>query len=340
LVDISDLEAVQKLAADIAAELVFSVSSDIAVPAVITVSENLGLPYFFNPEIVRLFDQKHLLRAYLNERNLSRVDCLRAGHPADVVGWAVFPCIVKPADSQGQRGVQKVTRPEDIAGAVVSAIQFSPTKSAIVENYLEGVEMSCNVLVSGGVVVVAELSERLVHGEHLLGVPKGHLIPVVNVSKENCRAADALVREVVSRLNIRDGALYFQMIVTPAGPRIVEIAPRIDGCHMWRLIKAARGFDLIDLTLRCLNGEKLPVVEGRDTGGVVYELQFQQQAPGTVFSKADYPVPPDSIYHEYRYEDGEKIGAINGKLEVVGYYVRESQDWTSKRQLLGEGAGR
>lgn len=340
LVDISDMEAVQKLATDIAAELVFSVSSDIAVPTVITVSENLRLPYFFNREIVSLFEQKHLLRAYLNKRNLSRVDCIQAGHPTDVAGWSAFPCIVKPADSQGQRGVQKVARSEDIAEAVMSAIQFSPSKSAIVENYLEGIEISCNVLVSDGTVVVAELSERLVHGEHLLGVPKGHLIPVVNVSKENCRAADALVREVVASLDIRDGALYFQIIVTPEGPKIVEVAPRIDGCHVWRLIKAARGFDLIDLTLRCLNGEKLPVVESRDTAGVVYELQFQQQAPGTVFSKLNYPVPADSIYHEYRYEDGEKIGAINGKLEVVGYYVRESQEWTSARRALGGGGFR
>ena len=59
----------------------------------------------------------------------------------------------------------------------------------------------------------------------------------------------ALVRAVVASLGVRDGTLYFQMKATPDGPKIIEIAPRLDGCHIWRLMKHARDLDYLDLDL-------------------------------------------------------------------------------------------
>jgi hypothetical protein len=55
------------------------------------------------------------------------------------------------------------------------------------------------------------------------------------------------------------------------------------------------------------------------------ELMFQQVPPDTAFDPAAFPAPADGVYHEYRYKAGETIRAVNGILEVVGYYVRESK---------------
>lgn len=338
LVDISKPEAVTDLAKRVGADLVYSCSSDVAVPSVIAASKALGLPHFFDQNLVDLFNQKTKLRSWLNDQRLSPVPFVRVTNAAEAKSWSVFPCIVKPSDSQGQRGVAKVTQAADLAGALETALSFSRTGAAIIEAYLEGVEISTNVLVANGKIVVAELSERLVHGDHLIGVPAGHLIPTVNVSPQNVEAADRLVREVVARLGIRDGCLYFQMKVTPAGPRIVEIAPRIDGCHIWQLILAARGYDFMELTIRALTGEALDEVVGRDTKDAVYELMFQQIPTGSVFRKADFPKPPDAIYHEWRYRDGDVVAPINGRLEVVGYYVRPSAEWSRRRSAMLEQA--
>ncbi|AKP00202.1 UDP-glucose 4-epimerase (plasmid) [Marinovum algicola DG 898] len=189
-----------------------------------------------------------------------------------------------------------------------------------------GVEISCNVLVCGGEVKMKVLSERLVHGPHALGVPRGHLVPCDAVSEDNQRAALALVDGIIAALGSRDGVLYFQMIVTPEGPRVVEIAPRLDGCHMWRLIRAAEGADLIAMAMDCLTGEgtpeQLPGGGEGDRQRPIAELMFQQMAPGQPFSAAAFPVPEDAIYHEYRYDAGQDVRPVNGTLEVVGYYVR------------------
>ena len=107
------------------------------------------------------------------------------------------------------------------------------------------------------------------------------------------------------------------------GIKIIEIAPRLDGCHMWRLIKCATGRDFLASTVSTLLNKDF------DKGHVgvdfdrYFELMFQQTPPSVTFSLSEYPKPSDAYYHEYRYDEGQTIYPINGKLEVVGYYVRE-----------------
>jgi len=323
-VDIRDVEAVAELARSRGVELVYSVSSDVAVPTVVEVSARLGLPYFFDPDIVMLFHHKPRLRRWLNQRDLGPVPFAEVHGPGDVADWATFPAIVKPADSQGSRGIAKVTDAAGLSRAIEAAVAASPTGTAIVEGFLAGVEVSFNVLVAKGDIIVIEPSERLVHPEPLVGIPSGHLIPPVRVAPEAIARADRLVRDVVSALGITDGTLYFQMKMTEDGPKIVEIAPRLDGCHIWRLMKHARGFDFIDLSVAALVGEPVAAPQAKPLDGV-YELQFQQMPPGGTFRSADFPAPADALYHEYRYADGEVVKPINGQMEVVGYYVRRQQ---------------
>ena len=332
-VDVRDVDAVCDLARREGADLVWSVSSDVAMTSAVAASERLGLPHFFGPEIVELFNRKHALRAWLDERGLSPVAYRRIARADEAEGWREFPAIVKPADAQGQRGMAIVEDAAALGPAVEEALRFSDT--AILEQYLAGVEVSVNVLVADGRVVVDEVSERLVHAGALYGIPWGHLVPPHNVSQSEREAVRALVRDVVAGLGIARGCLYFQLKVTPEGPRIIEIAPRLDGCHMWRLIREARGIDVLARSVDVLLGEAVeigetareepphegPLREEPLHGEPLHELIFQQAPPGTVFRAADLPAA-DAAYHEHRYRDGETVQPVNGQMEVVGYYVR------------------
>lgn len=322
-VDITNLDALEDVVRRHGADLVYSVSSDVAIRAVTALSEKMDLPHFFDSAFISLLDHKARLRAFLRDHDIETVAFQEVVDPAELSAWQQFPCIVKPVDAQGQRGVVRVDSAENLSEMVAAAIKYSRTGSAIVEEYLDGVEMSCNVLLSEGKPSIKVLSERLVHGGDLMGVPQGHLVPPKNVSRDHQQAASDLVDRIVEAFGQDSGPLYFQMIVTPGGPRIVEIAPRLDGCHMWRLIKTVTGVDLLERTVDRLLGS-LPKPEAFTLDpGKPMELMFQQTPPGEAFDAQRFPVPADAIYHESRYRDGDAIDAINGKLEVVGYYIRE-----------------
>lgn len=327
LVDIADLEALETVARQHRVDLIHSVASDVAMRSVVALSERLGLPHFHDSAFVGLLDDKAALRAFLAEHDLGAVPFRRVRRLAEADGWTQFPCIVKPVDAQGQRGVERVDDAKGLAEAVGRAMAASRSGCAIVEAFLDGVELSCNVLICGGEVRLKVLSERLVHGGPVVGVPRGHLMPPVAVSPADRQAASDLVGRIIEAMGHPDGALYVQMIATRNGPRIVEIAPRLDGCHMWRLIKAARGADLLGMMVDCLTGAApVPTLpnegEGQQKGSAVMALMFQQAPPGAIFDRRDFIPPEDAMYHEFRYGDGERIRAVNGSLEVVGYYVR------------------
>ena len=324
-VDIRDVDALAEVAAKYAPDLIYSISSDLAMKSVVKLAERLGVPHYFDTPFIDLLDNKAAFRAFLKDHDLSPVGYRQVSGPDQAADWDSFPCVVKPTDGQGQRGVQKIDSSDQLADAVIYAIKYSNSKQAIIEDFLEGVEVSCNVFVHDGVPLVQVLSERLVHDFEKIGIPRGHLVPVRDVNAKDEAAAMDLVTRTVAALRQSAGPLYFQMIITPTGPRIVEIAPRLDGCHMWRVIHAALDIDLVELCVGGLTGGNAAATVPDKTAQLSdrpFELMFQQMPPDGDFRKTAFPIPSGTIYHEYRYDDGEEIRPINGTLEVVGYYVR------------------
>ena len=253
-IDVADVDALAQMVNKNEIDLIYSISSDLAIRSATAVAEATGRPCFYDSAFVDLLDDKSALRSFLTDHGLDEVDFQTVAEADQAANWSRFPCIVKPVDAQGQRGVAKVEDATVLPVAVSDAIEASPSKVAIVEKLLKGVEVSCNVLVAGGEIKMQVLSERVVHTDIGFGIPAGHLLPPRNISKEQIIRANAKVAEIVAALGVRDGPLYFQMIITAEGPRVVEIAPRLDGCHIWRMIKLGLEFNLIEETVQALTG--------------------------------------------------------------------------------------
>jgi hypothetical protein len=114
--------------------------------------------------------------------------------------------------------------------------------------------------------------------------------------------------------------VYFQLKLTSAGPKIIEITPRLDGCHMWRLIEMVGGVNLLDASVRLLTGDKSfnLIMKEHLTGS---HLNFFLCPPEEQFNVKNYPAPEDASYVEYYYEDGETVRPINESLEKAGFYI-------------------
>jgi biotin carboxylase len=321
LVDTIDVEAVKELAKKLKVDIVYSVSSDSAIRTATKVSEQLNLPTLLNSEIIDLFYYKDRLRAFLNSNKINAVKYIKFSDWQTIQHWDVFPCVVKPSDSQGQRGVVLVNSNAELQRAAYNAIDNSLSKTAVVEEYLDGVEVSTNMIVQNGKVVVNELTERIIHGHEYFGLPKGHSIPARNITVSDANEARNLCVKLVEGLEISDAVLYIQMVVTKNGVKIIEVAPRLDGCHIWRLIKFAKGYDLREYNIDCLIGNDI-MHRGNDLEEE-YTLTFHQLKAEEVFDENKLSLPQETVYNEYRYENGDRIKPINGKLEVVGYLIEK-----------------
>lgn len=322
LVNTVDIEAVKSLAKALSVDIIYSVSSDSAITSATKAAEDLGLPFLLGSEMIDLFNNKHHFRDFLNQHDIGFTRYILVNKQnKDSIDWNVFPCVVKPTNSQGQRGVQLVNNRESLRAAIELAFQSAKDCEAIIEEYLDGAEFSTNVVVQNGEIVLNEFSDRIVFGQEYFGLPKGHRIPTTYINEGQLSIAEGYVKKIVDNLNIHDGVLYIQMKLKGGHPRVIEIAPRLDGCHIWRLINHVRKVDLREYAIKCLLREKIDTSAYQKTPDTKSVLEFYHLPTAEIFAEDKLSLKQNAIFTEYRYKDGDSIVPINGKLEVVGYCI-------------------
>ncbi len=320
MVDITDVSGIEDLVRSLKVDLIYSIGSDLAMPTIAKATEDLGLPFLVNHETANLLQNKVLLRDFLAARDLGSVRYHMLQTQKDLDEWSIFPAIVKPADNQGQRGVFLANCRQEVEAQFEYTLGLSRSRTMIIEEYLVGPEISVNAFVVDGEVVLSEVSDRLVVEGYAGGIPKCHILPSGTCTGDILIETKELVNSCIRELSIQNGPVYFQIKLTAAGPRIIEIAPRLDGCHLWRLIKMVKHMDLLESSVKLLTGNEPIQLQGVEylSGGC---LSFLFSPPEKEFKKVEHPVPPEVEYFEYFYKDGEIVRPINGYLEKVGYYL-------------------
>jgi len=141
-----------------------------------------------------------------------------------------FPLVVKPVDNMGARGVRRVDREEDYAAAVEVAVGQSRNRRVIVEEYMEGPELSLDAVVFHGQATVCGVADRHIYFPPYF-VEMGHTMPS-DLDPELLRQAQEVFLAGIRALGIRNGAAKGDIKLTPSGPAIGEIAARLSGGYM------------------------------------------------------------------------------------------------------------
>ena len=130
-----------------------------------------------------------------------------------------------------------------------------------------------------------------------------------------------MVRDVAMTLGITNGPLYIQAKIENGQPYVIEVTPRLDGCHMWRFIKTYCGVDLLKMSFDLLLGNSLEVATPEYREGE-WRLKFLCAAPDTTYARSNYDVSQAEILYWY-YADGDVVGTVNGYMEKGGYMIHQ-----------------
>ncbi|NLY87522.1 MAG: hypothetical protein GX083_03120 [Clostridiales bacterium] len=133
-----------------------------------------------------------------------------------------------------------------------------------------------------------------------------------------------LAKRIANKIGIKDGPCYYQIKLRNCeDPIIIEVTPRLDGCHMWNLIKHYCGVDLLDATFRhLLDGDQV-IKERFSFPTEEYQLIFLNKEPNLRVDKSEFDVE-GSEYICYYYEEGDRVMKINGYIEKCGYLIRKT----------------
>jgi biotin carboxylase len=320
VIDIVDKDRVLDYAKKHKVDAVYSVGSDVAMPTIGYVSEHLGLPYFCSEKNATLLNDKFLFRSFLKENNLMNIAFQGGRHLKDFQDWHTFPAMIKPVRSQGQRGIRRIENMNDIEKHIQNAQQFSASGEVILEEFISGSEVSANIFLKDGRILYSFISDRMTYEELDGGLVKSHVFPT-KMNKDLQVRALQLISDTVEHLKILNGPIYFQMMYDHDDVHIIELTPRLDGCHIWRLIRSYAGIDLLKLTFDMLQGETI-LPETYHPNENNQGLHFFSQKPNMKFESKDFMVPEETKYHEFYYENGQTVRPLNKVFEKVGYYIK------------------
>jgi biotin carboxylase len=241
-VDLRDRDAVTRLAQSLKQEEgldgVFTAGTDFST-TVAWAAERAGLPGIPHEAALSATDKARMRAAFqahgVPSPSFFTVDAEGTGSRGKAFtvnlpeGFS-FPLVVKPVDNMGARGVRRVDDRNQLQEAVETALDQSASGQAIVEQYLEGPELSLDALIHEGEITICGVADR-----HICFPPyfveMGHTMPS-DLEPELLDQAEEVFRRGIRALGISGGAAKGDIKVTPAGAVVGEIAARLSGGYM------------------------------------------------------------------------------------------------------------
>jgi len=141
-----------------------------------------------------------------------------------------FPLVIKPSDNMGARGVIRINDFSEIQKCFEHAKQASPSGELIIEEYMDGMELSIDALVFNNKVVITGIADRMI-GFDPYFVEMGHIMPS-NLPEARQKAAVNVFKKGIKALGITLGSAKGDIKLTTKGPMIGEIAARLSGGFM------------------------------------------------------------------------------------------------------------
>ena len=320
IIDIKDKARVEGYVREHHIELVYSVGSDIAMPTVAYVSQRCGLPFFVSESLNEVMRVKSLFRKFQAAHHCTPVSYQILLRPEDAAGWDTFPAVLKPLDNQGQRGVFKVNSRQEIEKAFPQSAGHSKQNQAILEGYVDGQEFSANGYIVNGCLKFCFFSTRIAGVTTPFGTVSAHILPVHFEQPTHAKAL-AQIEDTVQKMGIENGPVYLQFKFHGQDVFIIEIAPRLDGCHLWRAIRFSTGVDLLEISFRHLMGEDPTQALKNSTPSRPVKLEYFFQNPHTAFSLSNHRVDTNALFFQFYYSDDDRVSSVNGTLEKVGFQI-------------------
>lgn len=266
-----DEEAVLRSAREFKAQGIMTLGTDWPMRSVAYACERLGLPAISYDTACRSTNKLDMIRR-LAQCSVAHPDYLyfdsTTQSPDQIESLIPLPCIIKPVDSSGSRGVILLRDPAELTSALAYSAAQAKHGQVIIEEYMEGPEVSVEVVIIEGVPHVLTITDKVTTGyPHFVEtqhtqpsrLPDAQQKAITQLAVDSCRA-----------LELTHGAAHVEIIVTTRGPKIVEVGPRMGGDFIaTHLVPLSTGINMTRLVIQDAMGCTPQLPPRRDAGACI-----------------------------------------------------------------------
>jgi biotin carboxylase len=250
---------------------IVTIASDVSAPTVAYIAEKLGL-----------VGNSYRCSIMANNKYLMRQAFMSVGVPCpkfkkvcsiediDEIDLS-YPLIVKPTDRSGSLGVTKVTSYQELLEAIKAAISVSFKGEAIIEEYIEGREISVEFISYHGSHYPLTITDKVTTGApHFVELE--HHQPA-NLSQDMYDSIYSITYNALDSLGVTNGASHSEYRITNDGHIfIMEIGARMGGDFIGSdLVRLSTGYDFLKGVIDvALDKFSLPIMDKHLFSGVFF----------------------------------------------------------------------
>ncbi len=257
-----DMEKVLQIAKETGAKLVISACVDQANITACYVAEKLGLPAPYSYETALSVTDKGLMKKKMAENMIPTskyifIDDKTVPEKLDLG----FPVVVKPADSNGSKGVKKARNFAELKDYLEEAIKISRAGTAIIEEYKEGKDIDAVCFVQNRKAHLIMLRQRFqIKDDKKMVMQHFHTLVPAEISLTAKNTLTHIANQIAAAFNLENTSLLIQTVVNGDSIDVIEFAPRVGGGMSFRTVKLSTGFDILNATVDSYLGEQTKIV--------------------------------------------------------------------------------
>lgn len=280
-----DVDAITEVARREEVDFLITACTDQALLTVANVSEKLGLPCYIDYKTALNVTNKQYMKQVFEQNGVPTAKHIIMGKlDTSAIEHLRYPLIVKPVDCNSSKGVIKVASCDELQPAFDIAVNLSRTKTAVVEEYIEGEELTADIYVENGVAHVLSVASSVKIGDN----DKFVIFRTVYSHPKHQRVTEKvrkIAQQIADAFGLVDSPMLIQMIYDGEEAYVLEFSARTGGAVKYLLIDRVSGFDVISAVVDLTMGIK-PQVKTRKPESEFMVNDFIYCHPG-VFDRLD-----------------------------------------------------
>lgn len=340
-VSITDKEATLEAAKKLNIDGITSFACDPGVVTAAYVADRMGLPNVGPYESVCILQNKNKFRKFLTDNGFTvpiakgykNID--EALGDVELFHW---PVIVKPTDSAGSKGVNRVDDPADLKRSIKYALSFSAAKEFIIEDFITQNGYSSDTdsfSVDGELKFVSFNSQYFDKDAENPYTPAAYSWPS-SMTREHQSELQGEIQRLLKLLNMRTAVYNIETREGIDGKAyIMEVSPRGGGNRLSECLKYATGVDMItnmvkysvglpvdEITQKTYNGYWAEIILHSNRPGVYKEFWISEEIAGNV------------VERDIWIEKGTPVGGFSAANKAIGTLILKFENEERLQEVL------
>jgi len=324
-VSTNDVPGICKVAKEFEPNGILTLATDMPIRSIAVANSILGLTGISIDTAIKSTDKGEMIKAFKANNVASPWFCIINSIDQVNQDNITYPCIIKPIDNSGSRGVCFVENRQQLN----KAFQYSRNESrggvVIIEEYLTGQEVSVEVMVVDDEPHIMAVTDKLTNGNpHFveIGHSQQSQLPINKVSE-----IKELAVKAVKAIGIKNSPAHVEIMSTSNGPKMIELGARMGGdCISTHLVPLSTGIDMIKATIDLSLGIQPDIIQKFDKGSAIKYLELPygkiQSITGIEDALGIRGVKEISLIKQV----GEYSTEIRSSVDRIGYVVAQSEN--------------